>query len=217
MLAVLDEIEQTIDRRLKQIDKDTTPVVMVIDELAFLSKTSIGNAITHTMERISTEGRKCAVYMLASSQTWLASRTGNSSVVRDTLTSAFVHRIKPKQAKLLLQNKEDADKVRKHVKHAGDVLLCPVNEAPAVCKIPFTTDTDMHIVVELVGNTPFNVASQKSIQPERSFPSSDLDHEFQDLLLDVEPAALPEAKQPVMPMSTGGSNYEIELYNSNNV
>ena len=35
MLAALKEIEQTIDNRLRQIDKDDTPVVLVIDELAF--------------------------------------------------------------------------------------------------------------------------------------------------------------------------------------
>ena len=128
MVAVLNEVEGLIDRRLRQIDTDTTPVVLVIDELAFLAKTSIGSAVAHTMERISTEGRKCAVYMLASSQTWLVARTGDSSVVRDTLTSAFVHRIKPKQANLLLQDKEEAEKVKKYIKQAGDVLLCPVND-----------------------------------------------------------------------------------------
>ncbi len=184
MLAVLHEIEQTIDRRLRQVETDTTPVVLVIDELAFLTKTSIGKAISHTMERISMEGRKCAVYMLASSQTWLAARTGKSSVVRDTLTSAFVHRIKPKQANLLLQDKEESDLVKKHVKHAGDVLLCPVNDDPVVCKIPFSTEADMHIVVEMAENTPSH----------RSSRAHALDQECQKLLSNVPPAALPETK-----------------------
>ncbi len=150
MLTVLTDIEQTIDRRLQQIETDTTPVVLVIDELAFLSKTSIGNTMAHTMERISTEGRKCAVYMLASSQTWLVARTGQSSVVRDTLTSAFVHRIKPKQANLLLQDKEEVNKVKKYVRQAGEVLLCPVNDESVICKIPLTTDADMERVVARV-------------------------------------------------------------------
>ncbi len=154
MLAVLHMVEQTIDDRLKQVDTETTPVVLVIDELAFLVKTSIGPAITHTMERISTEGRKCAVYMLASSQTWLAARTGNTSVVRDTLTSAYVHRIKPKQANLLLQDKDEAEKVKKQVKHAGEALLVPVGDESAVVKIPFTTDADMLAVVAKVTEAP---------------------------------------------------------------
>ncbi len=150
MLTALTAVEQTIDNRLQQIDTDETPVVLVIDELAFLVKTSIGPAITHTMERISTEGRKCAVYMLASSQTWLAARTGNNTVVRDTLTSAYVHRIKPKQANLLLQDKDEAEKVKKQVKHAGEALLVPVGDESVVVRMPFTTDADMQLVVTQV-------------------------------------------------------------------
>jgi len=151
MFDTLKDVEQTIDNRLKQTDTDETPVVLVIDELAFLAKQSIGPTLARTMERISTEGRKCAVYMLASSQTWLASRTGaGSSVVRDTLTSAYVHRIKPKQANLLLQDKDEADKVKKYVKQAGEVLLCPVNDDSVVCQMPYTTEEDMRLVANMV-------------------------------------------------------------------
>lgn len=154
MLIALGDVEQTIDRRLQQLDTETTPVVLVIDELVFLAKTSIGGNIARTMERISTEGRKCAVYLLASSQTWLAARTGESSVVRDTLTSAYVHRIKPKQANLLLQDKEEVQKVKK-LKDVGEVLLCPVNDDSIVCRIPYTTQQDMACVSALV-NRPVN-------------------------------------------------------------
>jgi len=149
MRAVLRTVEKTIERRLQQLDTETTPVVLVIDELAFLAKSSIGGSIAHTMERISTEGRKCAVYLLASSQTWLVARTGDSSVVRDTLTSAFVHRIKPKQANLLLQDKDEAEKVKRFIRHPGEVLLCPVNDESMICQMPYTTDADMHRVVAL--------------------------------------------------------------------
>jgi hypothetical protein len=148
MLTLLKEVEQILDNRLKQHDTDTTPIVLVIDELAFLSKTSIGKAIAHMMERISTEGRGCQVYMLAASQTWLTARTGKSSVVRDTLTSAYVHRIKPKQANLLLQDREEADKVKKFIKQEGDVLFCPVGDESVIGRMPLTTEGDMKRVAE---------------------------------------------------------------------
>ena len=178
-LKVLKDVEKIIDQRLQQIDTDTTPVVLVIDELAFLAKTALGKPLAHAMERISTEGRKCAVYMLASSQTWLVARTGDSSVVRDTLTSAYVHRIKPKQANLLLQDKDEAEKVKKYVKQAGDVLLCPVNDDSVVCKMPYTTDTDMHTLLSMFG---------PMLQP-------DLDGMFQRLSHDTAPAQIQEEKQ----------------------
>ena len=178
-LRVLKEVEKTIDQRLQQLDTDTTPFVLVIDELAFLSKTALGKPLAHTMERISTEGRKCAVYMLASSQTWLVARTGESSVVRDTLTSAYVHRIKPKQANLLLQDREEAEKVKRYCKQAGDVLLCPVNDESVMCKIPYTTETDMQHLLSMFGS---------------SF-HSDIDGMFQQMSQGAEPANIQEGKQ----------------------
>lgn len=152
---LLRDIERLIDLRIAQIDTDTTPIVLVIDELAFLSKTSIGEQLAHTMERVSTEGRKCAIYMLASSQTWLVARTGESSVVRDTLTSAYVHRIKPKQANLLLQDKEQADIVRRKIKRPGEVLFCPTHGDPCILQMPYTTEHDMNLISDLV-NTQVN-------------------------------------------------------------
>jgi hypothetical protein len=148
MTTMLTAVETIINNRLKQIDLDTTPVVLVIDELAFLSKTTMGSHIAYTMERISTEGRKCQVYMLASSQTWLASRTGGDSTVRDTLTSAYIHRIKPKQANLLLQDKDAIRLLKTSVKEPGDVLFWPVCDDPILAKIPEVKDDDMRLVVE---------------------------------------------------------------------
>ena len=207
MLVVLNEIEQIIDNRLKQHDTDSTPVVLVIDELAFLAKTSLGSKVAHTMERISTEGRKCAVYLLASSQTWLVARTGDSSVVRDTLTSAFVHRIKPKQANLLLQDKEEAEKVRRHVKQAGEVLLCPVGDESVICKMPFTTESDMEFVAKMLRKdakdaidvTPKTAPLPES--PQRSDSPQLPEHAPQIQLQDTsrssgEHAALPEHGSP---------------------
>lgn len=215
MLKALKEVERTIDRRMKQLDTDTTPVVLVIDELAFLAKTSVGPDVAHTMERISTEGRKCAVYMLAASQTWLVSRTGPSSVVRDTLTSAYVHRIKAKQANLLLQDKEEADKVKRHVKQAGEALLCPVNDDSVIVRMPFATDEDMQTVAEMLthplplpggeistkhtnhtnmvgrGSVPAEIISSPapSVAPVY-VPDENLDEAFEALMSGIEPAEL---------------------------
>jgi len=146
MKKVLLHIETTIDRRLQQLDTNTTPLVLVIDELAFLSKTSIGSAVAHTMERIAQEGRKCDIYLLASSQTWLTDRTGGNSALRDCLTSAYVHRIKPKQANLLLQDTDLVHIVKKQIKDAGQVLFCPVNDDEQICRIPQMTPQDIQMV-----------------------------------------------------------------------
>ena len=150
ILIILQDICTIIDERLAAKEEDGTPTVLVIDELAFLAKTSIAKDLFFTMERISTEGRKCAVYMLAASQTWLTARTGGNSVVRDTLTSAYVHRMKPKQAAVILQDKDEVDIVRKQVKKAGEVLLLAVGEDSRVCRMPLATAADMQTVSQMI-------------------------------------------------------------------
>ncbi len=150
METMLIDVERTIDRRLKQTETDTTPVILIIDELAFLMRTSLQKALTTTMVRISTEGRKCDVFMLASSQLWLASTLGEKSEVRDSLVSSYVHRIKPKQASYILQDKSLTDILRKEVRGKGEVLFCPVCGDPVVGKIPLTTPADILEVTQIL-------------------------------------------------------------------
>lgn len=180
ILQALQEVETTIFERIRRIDEATHPVVLVLDEVAFLAKSAtVGKAVTSTMERVSTEGRKCEVYMLASSQTWLAARTGGSSVVRDTLTSAYVHRIKPKQANLLLQDKAEAEMVRQYVKQAGDVLLCSVNDDPVVAQMPYATEEDLKLVANMV-NYPVNIPVNPAVNRSGNVPPAHtpIDHDL---------------------------------------
>ena len=153
MIETLKRIEQTIENRLAQRDKSTIPVVLLIDEVAFLMTTSLQDQLAHTMRRVSMEGRKCDVFMLASSQTWLASTTGGNSVLRDTLTSAYIHKIKPKQAQILLQDKAETEKVKRYCRKAGDVLLCSVQQESEIARVPYTTENDMQDVIDLVNET----------------------------------------------------------------
>lgn len=152
MRAALKAITSIITNRLKQDDTSTYPVVLVIDELRSLMNTSIAGEVEATMSTISTEGRKCGVYMLAASQTWLAAMFKKGSLARDTLTSAYVHRIKPKQAQVLLQDKAAETALRSNVKKAGEVLFCPVRGEPLVGKMPMATEQDMREVVRLCAN-----------------------------------------------------------------
>ena len=172
MFQALQTVETILDRRLAQLDQEVTPVVLVLDELTLLSKMSIGPTAFRVMERISTEGRKAAVYLLASSQTWLAARTGETSIVRDTLTSAYVHRIKPKQASILLQDKDEVDKVRT-LKDVGEVLLCPVGDDSCICKIPYTSKEDMTRIAAMPHqvNHDLNQGNQAENQADSSTPS----------------------------------------------
>lgn len=175
---ILAEVDRVIDDRMSQKDTDETPIVLVIDELHKLMTTGLASQLTNTMQHVSIEGRKCSVYMLAGSQTWLAATTGNNSVARDTLTSAYVHRIKPKQANLILQDPEETRKVKKFLKQPGDVMFCPVNDAPQVAKMPLATEYDMKLVANMCGSVavprpsapaPENATAQESFQDMRDW------------------------------------------------
>lgn len=84
-----------------------------------------------------------ALCLLGVGSSALAVRAGDNALVRDTLTSAYVHRIKPKQANLLLQDREEAEKVKKYVKQAGEALLCLVGSDSVIVRIPYTTEAEL--------------------------------------------------------------------------
>jgi hypothetical protein len=155
IFKALQTTEDMLDKRLRGEDTCETPFVLVLDELLLLSKMSCGPLTWRVMERISTEGRKNNMFMLASSQSWLAERLGGNSIVRDTLTSAVVHRIKPKQANVLLQDKSEVERVRQ-LKQAGEILMCPVEDDSYFARIPYTTEQDMARIATMM--TPESAA-----------------------------------------------------------
>jgi plasmid maintenance system antidote protein VapI len=139
---LLQEVEDTIDRRLQMKEASEPVKVLVCDEVLILCEKI--PQMSHVIRRIGTESRKCGVYGLFSSQTWKADSVGGSEV-RDCLTSIISHKMKPKQASMLLQDADQA-KIVKELS-PGRVLFCPVSGEPEILQVPYCDPGDMDVVL----------------------------------------------------------------------
>lgn len=146
--AIYDEVEATIDARIKGKDSERGGRVLAIDELF-----RVNNAAPRTaqiLERIGTEGRKVDVFVLASAQSWNATKVGGTTA-RDNLTSIFAHKMKPKQANVLLQDK-DLSRTCWNLR-PGQMLFCPTSAEPEILTVPFVEPRDMDTIFEMVKST----------------------------------------------------------------
>lgn len=168
-------------RRARQGDRDRTPVIIWIDELtALLARSTVRDALAELIEQIAQEYRKVAVYATASGQIWTASRTGDSSALRDSFASALVHRMKRGQARLLLPA-EDAQRVERL--EPGRAVLWRTSGASTLVAVPNTTAADVQRVADLLNNPAMNPGDKamnwgentRDIQPEFS-PNSARNH-----------------------------------------
>ncbi len=80
--------------------------LLVIDEYTALQRGELGEEITSTVEAVAQEGRKLAIICLLLGQRWSATRSGGGDL-RNTLTSAFVHRMRPEDARMLTGMRAD--------------------------------------------------------------------------------------------------------------
>lgn len=170
------------EKRAKLGDRDRTPVIIWIDELtALLARSTVRDALAELIEQIAQEYRKVGVYATASGQIWTASRTGDSSALRDSFASALVHRMKRSQARLLLPT-EDAQRVERLPQ--GHAMLWRTSGVSTLVGVPNTTAADVRRVALLlerdamnngagaIQNQPTNSPNSSRIHPARSASGS---------------------------------------------
>lgn len=152
-VEILEEVNETIDRRLAGKEPSYPVKVLVIDEVLIVCRKS-AKAI-ETILKIATESRKAGIYGLFSAQTWKAESVGGSEV-RDCLTSRFAHKMQPKQANLLLQDSDQSKQVKTLT--TGQALFSPVNGIAEVLTIPFCAPSDMQTIARMLSGENFHKA-----------------------------------------------------------
>ena len=147
---ILQEVEETIERR-KRNEEPSEPIrVLVIDELF-----GVIDACPHVLkviEKIGTQGRKFNIFGMFAAHSWASDRIKSTSV-RDNLTSIFAHKMKKQQARTLLQDTDQANIV-KHLEN-GQCLFCPVEGMEEVLTVPWCSQEDIRLVANMV-NAPVN-------------------------------------------------------------
>ena len=134
--AVLSEL----DHRL-QAHRDDRPMLILIDEFPALSL-ACQEAI-HAARRIVLEGSKAGMFALLSAQGMPASSFGGS-LVRDALSSRYVFRTTPLEARRAGLDKDSAHMVR--LLDPGHAILDGPVE-PQIVAIPNTTVDDLRLIL----------------------------------------------------------------------
>jgi hypothetical protein len=100
MLATVRLVADELERRTGTKSASREPWVIVADEFSSLMRGGLAEPLAGLFEAIAQEGRKMQVYGMALGQAWTASRSGGSEL-RDSLASAYLHRLRPAQARYL--------------------------------------------------------------------------------------------------------------------
>jgi hypothetical protein len=90
-----------VDDELKARERGAAqrwPVIVAIDEWLSLRRGELGDVLPLLVERLATTGRKYNVNAMLLSQRWDKAAAGEG---RNTLTSAYVHRLRPDEARML--------------------------------------------------------------------------------------------------------------------
>ena len=151
----IEYLDARLDKRLAGIESSDTPIVIVVDELARIGKTHVfTDTVLPFVERCTEETRKANYLFIGGSQKWNARHFGNKADIRACINSLLVHRIKPSQADLLLEDRENA-KLMKHVTRPGQALMATSHDAdPSIVSMPFITRADIERVANMLAHDP---------------------------------------------------------------
>jgi AraC-like DNA-binding protein len=159
-LALLEDFNRTLDRRLAGEESNDPGILLVIDELARLAKMDCFDVLVAFLERCTEETRKANITFIGGSHKWTARHFKGRADIRGCMNSMLIHKTKPSQADLLLEDTHDKHLV-KHLQRPGDAILVTDYESPAVVSIPFCTRKDMETVASMMGATNRNLSQHE--------------------------------------------------------
>ncbi|NCC30572.1 MAG: hypothetical protein EOM24_00955 [Chloroflexia bacterium] len=136
-----------VERRMKCNDR--SPLVVMVDEFTSLQRSSLADDLSKLVEVLGQEGRKKGVYGLFLGQAWTAARSGGSAA-RDSLASAFVHRLRSSQARHLtgLRAEELPDDVLDLA--PGEAYLLSTSGDMTRVRVPYVSDEAIVNVARLL-------------------------------------------------------------------
>lgn len=139
----LEELDERVTRRLNGQEPCYSTLVVMIDELSRVVKTAddVLKLLISFLERCTEETRKANVLFCGISPKWTARHFGGRADIRGCLNSMLVHKMKPSQAKLLLEEPEEKA-LLKEIQKPGEGVLVTDYSGPVKVAIPYCTDRD---------------------------------------------------------------------------
>jgi hypothetical protein len=162
--ALLEELNHTLDRRLTGEDANAPGILLVIDELARLVKSDCFDVLIAFLERCTEETRKANITFLGGSPKWTARYFQGRADIRGCMNSVLIHKTKPSQAELLLEDAREKNLV-KQLQQPGQAILATDYALPTLVTMPLCTRPDMDTVADLLSAA--DTASAPAVTPPR--------------------------------------------------
>jgi hypothetical protein len=138
-----------------------------------MAKTEYFDDLLQLLERCTEETRKANITFLGGSPKWTARHFKGRADIRGCMNTMLVHKTKPSQADLLLEDSQDK-KLVKQLHNPGEAVLADIN-GTKLTKIPFCTRQDMEVVAHKISQQPPIEIQSKPVDaksPEQ-FPAQD--------------------------------------------
>jgi len=148
----IEGLDAILGGRLDGSDKTENQIVLVIDEMARLSRLKCFETLLKFIERCTEEIRKARILFIGCSQKWTARHFGGRADIRGCIPSFLVHHTKPSQLKLLLEDagKEERELLRR-VERPGTALLQTSSSSdPSLIHVPLITHADIMQVADFL-------------------------------------------------------------------
>ncbi len=147
---LITRLNNILDRRLSGQESSTPGILLVIDELARLAKMDYFDELVTFLERCTEETRKANITFFGGSPKWTARHFKGRADIRGCMNSMLIHKTKPSQADLLLEDAQDK-KLIKQVQRPGEAILVTDYAPPVVVAMPLCTRQDLETIAELIG------------------------------------------------------------------
>jgi Helicase HerA, central domain len=187
LTARLRTTQATATQKARAALVGNAPLLLIVDEAnAVLARSTIGEAATQICEQVFSEGRKVKVYAALLGQTWIAARAGNTSALRDTAASKYVHRMPRNQARLLLPT--DVAQTCERMP-TGKAVLARRDGSITTVTLPRITEDDVKLVAGLLTAPPIMTMPAASNQPSSGASYRVIDAQLEGGKEDDEEAA----------------------------
>ncbi len=171
--ALIQDLNTILDRRLSGQESNKPGILLVIDELARLAKLPCFDDLITFLDRCTEETRKANITFFGSSPKWTARHFKGRADIRGCMNSMLIHKTKPSQADLLLEDAQDKNLV-KQLQRPGEAILATDYAPPVVITIPYCCRQDMETVAEIIGKRNFTTKDTKDTKNEEEFGNAAL-------------------------------------------
>ena len=183
------DLDMLINQRLNNQEPCQPPLVIMFDELSRIIKTASPDMLKLFVDflgRCTEETRKANVLFCGISPKWTARNFGNHADIRRCFNSILVHQMRPGEAKLLLEDKEEKV-LLKQIKKPGDCVLVTDFDRPVKVSMPYCTRNDFEFLAQRLHTSQQeeNIYTPSPLQEETLLEPGAITETIRELVADT--------------------------------